>query len=181
MYSAIWMYARDLADEGVDYVMGWAAMSAAPGRPSMHPLTLEQARDAIPGLDALLAMRREVEDTLILDIKAAMKPLDTKLFLLGGSNSVIDAAVDVYNSGVYGLKPDAVLAATKQARSRLTAKHELYMGVRLGLNSVKDEQELMEIVQAIRSGGGDGVMFYNYSESPMKTLNWIKAAVGRKS
>jgi hypothetical protein len=53
--------------------------------------------------------------------------------------------------------------------------------VRLGLNSVADEQELTEIVRAIKSGSGDGVMFYNYSESPMTALNWIKGALSVNS
>jgi len=51
------------------------------------------------------------------------------------------------------------------------------MGVRLGLNSVRDAGELTEIVAAIRNGGGDGVMFYNYSESPRSALNWIKTSL----
>ena len=88
--------------------------------------------------------------------KAAMRPSPAKLYLLGSSNQLVDPAIEAYNSGVYGLKPDAVLAATKQARSGLTARHQLYMGVRLGLNSVLDEQELTDIVRAIRAGGGDG-------------------------
>jgi len=155
-----------------------AGMRAAPGRGVGHPQTVEQVIDAIPGLDSLLKLRREVEDTLILDIKAAMKPSTAKLFLLGGQNSIIDPAVDVYNSGVYGLKPEAVLAATKRAHNGLTARHELYIGVRLGLNSVTDDIELADIVREIGAGGGDGVMFYNYSESPMTTLNWIKGALG---
>jgi hypothetical protein len=32
-------------------------------------------------------------------------------------------------------------------------------------------------VQAVGDGGAQGVMFYNYSESPMTTLNWIKPAL----
>ena len=154
-----------------------SGMAAAPSRPKSYPDSGSSVRALMPGIDALLEMRREVEDTLILEIKAAMKPSQAQLFLLGGPSPIIDPAVDVYNSGVYGLKPDAVLAATKQARTGLTAQHELYMGVRLGLNSVADEQELTEIVQAIGSSGGDGVMFYNYSESPMTALNWIKRAL----
>jgi hypothetical protein len=155
-----------------------AGMAAAPGRPSGYPDSIAVVRELLPGLDALLAMRQEVEDTLILDIKEAMKPSAAKLFLLGVPNGVINPAVDVYNSGVYGLKPDAILAATKQARNGLTAKHELYMGVRLGLGSVANQQELSDIVRAVKSGGGDGVMFYNYSESPMTALNWIKDSLG---
>jgi predicted TIM-barrel enzyme len=59
----------------------------------------------------------------------------------------------------------------------LSERHELYLGIRLGLNSVSSAQDLTDIVRAVKEGGGDGVMFYNYSESPMTTLNWIKPAL----
>jgi hypothetical protein len=153
------------------------AMQAAPARPSGHPDSMDRIREAVPGIDVLFAMRREVEDTLILDIKAAMRPSQAELFLLGGSNSTIDPAVDAYNHGVYGQKPTEVLEVVRRARQGTGAGKKLYTGVRLGLNSVTDAAELKQIVSSIRDGGGDGVMFYNYSESPMSTLGWIKSAL----
>jgi hypothetical protein len=83
----------------------------------------------------------------------------------------------VFNTGVYGQKPDQVLASVSAVRSSMPAEKPLYVGVRLGLNSVADEHELSDIVRAVRAGGGTGVMFYNYSESPMTALNWIKPAL----
>jgi hypothetical protein len=150
------------------------AMRSAPGRPAGHPISLEQVHVSIPAFDAFLKMRAEIEDTLTLDIRAAMRPSEAKLFLLGPPNATIQRAVDVYNSGVYGQTPEQALASTQAAKQGLEKQHQLYMGVRLGLNSVKDASELTQLVQSIKSGGGDGVMFYNYSESPMSTLNWIK-------
>jgi len=154
-----------------------AGMAAAPLRPKNHPQSLAEFGAGLPELKAFLDFRQEIEDTLISDIKAAMKPSAALLYLLGGPNERIAAAVDVFNSGVYGKKPAEVLTATRAAKAGLHARHSLYMGVRLGLSSVADEQELTEIVQSIRDGGGDGVMFYNYSESPMHALNWIKGAL----
>jgi hypothetical protein len=154
-----------------------AGMAAAPGRPKDHPQTLEQFAERLPEWPAYRAFRKEIEDTLIHDIKAAMKPSEAKLYLLGGYSPQVADVVDVFNGGVYGQKPAAVLAATKAAKTGLQAQHELYMGIRLGLDSVADAQELEEIVHAVQEGGGSGVMFYNYSESPMMALNWIKPAL----
>ena len=154
-----------------------AGMAAAPGRPKNHPETLAQAAEKLPELQPYLALRQEVEDTLIQEIKAALRPSDAQLFLLGGPNPQIAGAVDVFNSGVYGQKPPQVLASTQAAKKGLSERHQLYMGVRLGLNSVADAQELTDIVHAVREGGAEGVMFYNYSESPMTALNWIQPAL----
>jgi hypothetical protein len=154
-----------------------AGMAGAPLRPKNHPQSLAEFSAGLPEFKAYLDFRQEIEDTLIRDIKAAMRPSAALLYLLGGPNERIAESVDVFNSGVYGKKPPEVLTATKAAKTGLQARHSLYMGVRLGLNSVADSQELTEIVQSIRNGGGDGVMFYNYSESPMTALNWIKGAL----
>ena len=118
-----------------------------------------------------------MEDTLIQEIKAAMRPSSALLYLLGSPNPQIAQSVDVFNSGVYGQKPAQVLTSTQSAKKGLSEHHQLYMGVRLGLNSVADEGELTDIVRAVREGGGDGVMFYNYSESPKTALDWIKPAL----
>lgn len=154
-----------------------AGMMAAPDRPKGHPATMAQVAENLPELAGYLAFRQQVEDTLLHEIKAAMRPSAAQLFLLGGPNPQIASVVDVFNSGVYGQKPAQVLASTQAARKGLSEHHALYMGVRLGLNSVADAQELTGIVQAVKAGKGDGVMFYNYSESPKTALNWITPAL----
>jgi hypothetical protein len=154
-----------------------AGMAAAPDRPKGYPQSMAEVGSGLPELQAYLDFRREVEDTLILDIKAALRPSSAQLFLLGGPNARIAPAVDVFNSGVYGQKPAQVLVSTQSARKGLSENHQLYMGIRLGLNSVSDAGELTDIVRAVRDGGGHGVMFYNYSESPKVTLNWIKPSL----
>ncbi len=154
-----------------------SGMAAAPNRPLGHPKTLAQIAESLPGLPAFQTFRQEIEDTLLQEIKAAMRPSSALLYLLGSPNSQIARHVDAFNSGVYGRKPAEVLTSTQAAKKEISARHQLYMGVRLGLNSVTDERELTDIVGAVRDGGADGVMFYNYSESPMTTLNWIKPAL----
>jgi hypothetical protein len=154
-----------------------AAMASAPERPRGHPQTWEEAAERLPELTPFQVFRREIEDALIQEIKAAMQPSAAKLFLLGGYRPQIAEAVDVFNSGVYGQRPEQVKVSTQAAKANLQPPHELYMGIRLGLNSVSDADDLTRNVRAVREGGGDGVMFYNYSESPMTALNWIKPAL----
>ena len=154
-----------------------AAMAHAPERPPGHPQTPPEAADALPELAGYQAFRKEVEDTLLHEIKAALRPSAARLFLLGGPSPRTTPVVDVFNVGVYGQQPAEALASTRAAKQGLAANNELYMGVRLGLGSVSSAANLGEIVQAIHEGGADGVLFYNYSESPMRTLDWIKPAL----
>ncbi len=154
-----------------------AGMAGAPERPQGYPQTLDEVLLRLPELAAYQSFRQEIEDSLIGEIKAAMQPSSAQLWLLGGYNAQIAAAVDVFNTGVYGQRPTQVLISARATKAPLQSRHELYVGIRLGLNSVTDAQDLTQIVQAVKEGGGDGVMFYNYSESPMTTLNWIKPAL----
>jgi hypothetical protein len=154
-----------------------AGMASAPGRPKGHPETMEQVADGLPELTAYLAFRQQVEDTLLHEIRAALRPSSAQLYLLGSPNPRIADAVDVFNSGIYGQKPAQARVSTQAARQGLSERHALYMGIRLGLNSVADERELADTVRTVREAGGDGVMFYNYSESPRTALNWIKPAL----
>jgi hypothetical protein len=154
-----------------------AAMVAAPERPAGHPKILAEIEDQCPDLTAFLSFRQGIEDSLLQEIKAAIRTFSTQLWHFGASHPQIADVVDVYHGSVYGQKADGVLASTQRLRQQIPEQHGLYMGVRLGLNSVRDAMELTKILYAIRDGGGDGVMFYNYSESPKNALNWIKSAL----
>lgn len=154
-----------------------AGMAAAPERPADHPRTLAEVEESCPELTAFLAFRAEVENSLLDEIKAAIAPTGAELWHFGGPSERIAETVDVYHGSVYGQKADAVLAATRDLKARIEPRHRLHMGVRLGLNSVRDADELTDILTAIRDGGADGVMLYNYSESPRRTLDWIKPAL----
>jgi hypothetical protein len=155
-----------------------AAMAHAPGRPAGHPRAMAELDAALPDLAAFRAFRQRVEDSLLREIRAAMRPSAAKLFLLGGWRPEIADTVDVFNTGVYGQRPAQVRASAEAAKVGLdAARHELYLGIRLGLGSVADAADLGEIVRAANDGGADGVMFYNYSESPMRALEWIRPAL----
>ncbi len=157
-----------------------AGMADAPSRPAGHPQTMADVAEQCPEITKLMAFRQRVEDTLLQEIKTTIRPYETQLYHFGSPNPQIADVVDVYNGSVYGQKPDGVLTATQEWKRNLDERQALYMGVRLGLNSVQDADELTQIIAAIQDGGGDGVMFYNYSESPMQTLNWIKPALSAR-
>jgi hypothetical protein len=154
-----------------------AGMASAPQRPDGYPAKLTEIDAVLPALLHYRDFRQGVEDTLLGDIKAAMRPSTALLTHFGGVNPRIAPAIDVFNHQVYGRKPEEVLASTQKAKQALSPEHQLHVGIRLGLNSVADAQELTSLVSAVRAGGGDGVMFYNYSESPQTTLHWIKPAL----
>jgi hypothetical protein len=152
-------------------------MSAAPERLAGHPESLLEIVERFPQIGAFMTFRQKVEDSLIQEIKSAISEFGTLLYHFGAPNVEIASAVDVYNGSVYGQKAGVVRSETERWKRIIDERHHLYMGVRLGLNSVRDAGELTEIVAAIRNGGGDGVMFYNYSESPRSALNWIKTSL----
>ncbi len=159
-----------------------AGFAAAPDRPKNHPQTWQAVIAQIPQLQQLQEVRKQTEDTLILEIKAALKSSKTKLALFGGYNKTLSDAVGIYCGSVYGLRPDAALAATKKLRATfpagaVTRVPDLHMGIRLGAGSVFSADDLAALIRACRGGGATGVMFYNYSESPMTCLHWIKPAL----
>jgi hypothetical protein len=155
-----------------------AAMRAAPGRPADHPSGAGDLEESIPGLGVYRAMRKSVEDSLLREIRTALSPSRAELWLLGGWNPEAADVIDGFYAGVYGQNAVRALESVRRARAPISADRTLHAGIRLGLNSVADEKDLTEIVGAVREGGADGVMFYNYSESPMAALNWIKPAIG---
>src|SRR5262245_21240999 len=71
-----------------------AGMASAPERPKGHPETMDQAAESLPELPAYLAFRQQVEDTLLHEIRAALRPSSALLYLLGGPSPQNAAAVD---------------------------------------------------------------------------------------
>ncbi len=151
-----------------------AAMRSAPGRPAGHPRELADVAAGLPELAGFQAFRREIEQTLVREIKAAMQPSAAKLFLLESHDPRLVDVVDAFYVGGYGLRPTQIREA---AQGAATQGHPFHVGIRLGLNSVESADELTQMVRAARIGGAAGVMFYNYSEAPLTALNWIKPAL----
>ena len=47
----------------------------------------------------------------------------------------------------------------------------------MGFEGVSGPGDLSDTVASVKAGGGDGVLFYNYSEAPTRALRWIKTAL----
>src|SRR5581483_10891228 len=154
-----------------------SAMQHAPGRPQGYPSHWAEVEAKLPELAAYQAFRKGIEDSLVHEIRAAMRPSSAQLWTLEAYNPEVADVADAFYAWGYGLRPAQVLERTREAKQPMTARDKLFVGVRLGLNSVFSVEDLTDIVRAIQEGGGDGVMFYNYSESPMTALNWIKPAL----
>ncbi|HZP84168.1 MAG TPA: hypothetical protein VFB21_21180 [Chthonomonadaceae bacterium] len=154
-----------------------SAMQHAPNRPQGYPSHWAEVEAKLPELAAYQAFRKGIEDSLVHEIRAAMRPSSAQLWTLEAYNPEVADVADAFYAWGYGLRPAQVLERTREAKQPMTARDKLFVGVRLGLNSVFSVEDLTDIVRAIQEGGGDGVMFYNYSESPMTALNWIKPAL----
>jgi len=144
-----------------------AAMANAPSRPAGHPQSMAEFADKLPELTAYQAFRKEIENTLLQEIKAAMKPssahsscwevITTRLpvswmYIIAastgrtGSGAGIHRAHQGQHAGtripLYGRPPGLKLRRRRTGTDR---------------NRAGDQ-----------SRRGRSVMFYNYSESPMR-------------
>jgi len=64
-------------------------------------------------------------------------------------------------------------------RRLLGREKELAAGFKVGFDAIMGPGEMSDVVEAASSGGASGVSFYNYSEAPMRALEWIKPALER--
>ena len=155
-----------------------ALFAALPRRPGDRPDTLAEFAQQHPEWAEMQAFRELIEDSLLHEIREGLDGTDCELHLLGGYKDSTAGAVDVYSLGAYGQKHDRVRETVAKARQGTPEEKPIHCGIRLGLDDAVDGPgELADIVAAIRQGGGNGVIFYNYSESPMTMLRWIKPAL----
>jgi hypothetical protein len=142
---------------------------------------MEELEARSPALKGYNDFRRQLERSLVFEIKLqALRGTDCKLFLQTGYDAALAPAVDGFATWAYGERPEKVYQIVRQARSAAPAdwRGEFPCFIRLGMGVPSSQEELREIVQALRRGGATGPIFYNYSESPRKMLGWIPGAVG---
>ena len=86
---------------------------------------------------------------------------------------------DGFATWAYGKAPNEVLDIVKHGHAQLPLnwRGEFPCLIRLGIGVPRNEEQLREIVLALKKGGSTGPIFYNYSESPEKMLGWIKKAI----
>lgn len=170
------------ADKAREAVKGAleAVFKEAPDRPKGHPASMSDLENRVPELKAYNQFRRQLADSMIVEIKQeALKGTSCKMLLQSGYQKEVAHVADGFASGVYGKLPADVLKIVGQGRARIPEdwKGDYPCFVRLGMGVPASQEQLREIVLALKNGGSTGPIFYNYSESPQKMLGWIKRAI----
>jgi hypothetical protein len=157
-----------------------AAFQGAPDRPKGHPQSMAELEDSSPDLKAYNQFRQKLADSLIIEIKEqSLRGTSCKLLMQNGYQREIARVTDGFATWAYGQVPKKVLESVKQGRAAIPSewRGEFHCYIRLGMGIPANEQQLRKIVLALKQGGSTGPIFYNYSESPMKMLGWIKTAL----
>jgi hypothetical protein len=157
-----------------------AVFQEAPDRPKNHPQSMAELEARSPDLKAYNQFRQKLADSLIIEIKEqALKGTSCKLFMQSGYQGEIARVTDGFATWAYGQVPKKVLESVKQGRAAIPGDWhgEFHCYIRLGMGIPANEQQLRKIVLALKQGVSTGPIFYNYSESPMKMLGWIKTAL----
>jgi hypothetical protein len=157
-----------------------AAFREAPDRPAGHPASVAELEDRAPALKAYNNFRRELADSLIIELKQeALKGTSCRLLMQGGYQPGIAQAVDGFSSSAYGRAPEQVLEIVRRGAAALPSAWggDFPCFIRLGMGVPATESQLRAIVVALRDGGSTGPVFYNYSESPPRMLSWIRTAL----
>ncbi|MBN2292335.1 MAG: hypothetical protein JXM70_07915 [Pirellulales bacterium] len=150
-------------------------LDAAPRLREDLPLTMAQFLDDHPMTADYLAVLDEQVSRLVAEIKSDIRQWDVEL---EGVERI--AAYDVQVVGAYGLTPEEVARKTTLARSQIPLYQQIRVGFRLGgdPSAIESPKQARECVQAASESGADSVFFYNYSESPLESLEWIRYSVG---
>jgi hypothetical protein len=142
-----------------------SAFDSAPERPQGHPREWSEAEEQIPGLNDYRDCMRQINQNLILESEKTMAPAACHNLTTSTLGAYGEDASFIQNNitGVRDLSPELPLWVT----------------LLLGASEVPSREFLTEAVNAARSGGADGMVFYNYSEAPRRILEWLSAKESR--
>ena len=155
-----------------------AYLATVPNQPAVLPTTIEQFIDKHPALADYRSVLDGQVALLLGEIKNDLRPSGVDLEGVGSFS-----AYDVVIVGAYGKRPEEVAQLTREARQRSEPRQRLRVGFRLGADpsgqaqAITGPRQARECVLAAVEHGADSVFFYNYSESPMTCLRWIKPAI----
>ncbi len=167
--------AREVVEGTLD-----AAFRESPNRPKGHPRSMAELEAKSTALKGYNRFRAELVNSLIVEIKQqSFQGTTCRLFLQSEYQREVAQAVDGFATWAYGEPPEKVLATVKRAKKAIPSEWvgEFPCFIRLGMGIPSSEEQLREIVLALKRGGSTGPIFYNYSESPVKMLGWIKNAL----
>jgi hypothetical protein len=157
-----------------------AAFREAPNRSKGHPRTIEELEAKSPDLKAYNQFRKRLADSLIVEIKQeSLKGTHCRLMMQGAYQAEIAHVCDGFATWAYGQPAAKVLEIVKRDKAKNPSEWqgEFPCYIRLGMGIPASEAQLREIVLAVNEGGSTGPIFYNYSESPRRMLEWIRSAL----
>ena len=96
-----------------------------------------------------------------------------------------DPSFDTVMAGAYGEPPDRVATLTAAAHAAKLDHQQLSVFIRLGYNgtdpglgtAIRTESDMCAVTQSAADNGADQIVYYNYSEAPQRSSDWIKPAL----
>lgn len=145
--------------------------------PANLPSNLNQMLDSYPKLIDMIGFRQDVESSLVRDIKTDLKQIgSTSLLAQSSFRNDYSPNIDGFVVSCYGNSIDEITKKITHQRN-ISGSKKLFAGIRTGFGEVLSQNTLAEMVISVQKSGGDGIGFYNYSETPIKVLNWIEPAL----
>jgi hypothetical protein len=147
-----------------------------------EPLTLENARAAVPQLDAYRAVRASIVLEFIEAVRAACRsPLSIAVpfgslgrpDLTGLDISRLAGRADSISLNCHYPDPARIGKEVRAARSLLPADLALAANINAADPTLTDQAEFRAGVQAAREAGANTIAFYNYGLLPLGRLAWI--------
>ena len=138
-----------------------AAFDQAPSRPAGHPTTRADLAGALPDLARYLEARQDIEESLIREMRAAMRP-DVALYEMGASTPGLEGVVQGFNVN---------------AQMPRESPFVRFKGFSLTAAQFPDLETLREGVTAAKDVPVDRIVFWNYSEAPRRLLDGLKVAL----
>ena len=150
----------------------------APAVPADLPANLDEFRSLVPALADLEAYYDRAEEAFLAELRQEAEPCGVKLEGVGHSPSL-----DLIMAGAFGASPERVADITCEAKAALLSGQELLVAIRMGFTGpgmgtpILSEEEMCRMTRAVSENGADGIVYYNYSESPRRCVEWIRPAL----
>lgn len=151
----------------------------APVIPGNLSATEDEFVEKCPELSAYEDFRDKTVRDFLAELKAIVAPAEIEL------DGTADPSFDTVLAGGYGLPPHEVAPIVRAAKARAFPGQKVMGLFRLGFNSpgfgsyIGSEDDMVNQIQAVADNGADAVAFYNYSESPVRSIDWIGPGVTR--
>jgi len=146
----------------------------APEAPSNLPATIGAFGQQCSALAAYDRYIKQTECEFTAQLREQVQRHGVKL--MGGE----DPSVDLVMVGAYGLGLDEMTLCVQRQESQLLEHQSLAVLLRMGFYSpgmgtpIVSQEMMAAMVQAAAAQGATLVGFYNYAESPMRSVEWIK-------